>query len=304
LTVRGAANVQEIMRVPAAYSSAVRPVLAGSAQPAEWLGASACALYLITRRGDVLAVLTHDAVRLPCALVVSGSAAELPVTRLLPAVEHRHVTPASVGAGRVEWAGPGGVVTIAAVREWAPARVAVGAPRPAMLDALTRTVAGHDIGVQRELVGRLAQTGGDRVAQYAAVAALLGRGPGLTPSGDDVVAGFLLGARAFGIAVPGAVAAVVELARGATTALSAQLLEHAVRGECVPEVAAAAAELSGRPAPRDALTSLLAVGHTTGPALAAGLTSAAASAAPTPSTQVLGAGNAMLSMPVPGRGGS
>ena len=59
------------------------------------------------------------------------------------------------------------------------------------------------------------------------VAALLGRGPGLTPSGDDVLAGYLLGCRAFGIAGKGVRFAVLRSAPGATTTLSAALLRQA-----------------------------------------------------------------------------
>jgi hypothetical protein len=40
---------------------------------------------------------------------------------------------------------------------------------------------------------------GDHDASVAAAARLLGRAPGLTPSGDDVLAGFLIGAAAFGL---------------------------------------------------------------------------------------------------------
>lgn len=263
------------MRVAAAFSTALRPVLTGPVQPAEWLGASASALYLITRSSRVLAVVTHDAVRLPCALVLPSTAAELLLTGLVPAAGRGPLAPACVGAGRVEWVGPDGVVTVVGARQWAPARVAAGRPRRGALDALAAALAGRDIGVQRHRVAILAGAG-DPSAQFDAVAALLGRGPGLTPSGDDVVAGFLLGARALGRAVPGAAAAVADLAHGATTALSAQLLEHAVRGECVAEFASAVAALAANPAPNDAVGRLLAVGHTSGAALAVGLVSAAA----------------------------
>lgn len=267
------------MRVPAAFSTAVRPVLSGPVQPAEWLGASPSALYLITRSGAVLAIVTHDAVRLPCAMVLGRTAAELPLTELSPDPAQRLAVAASVGAGRIEWTGPTGVVTVVGVREWAPSVVAVGTALPSALAALSTAVAGHDIGVEAYRVARLADAGNE-AAQFAAAADLLGRGPGLTPSGDDVVAGFLLGARAFGHAAPGGAAAVGELAAGATTALSAQLLRHAVLGECVAQAAAVAAVLIGRRAPDDAVDQLLAVGHTSGAALAAGLLCAAALSVP------------------------
>lgn len=265
-----------MMRVPAAFSTAVRPILTGPVQPAEWLGASPSALYLITRSGTVLAILTHDAVRLPFALVLPRTAAESPLTDLVPAVSR---PPASVGGGRIEWANAGGAVSVRGVREWVPARVLAGRAGPVAVDAPVAASDGHDIGVERDRVAALAQAAGAE-DERRAVLALLGRGPGLTPSGDDVVAGFLLGARAFGSAVPGAVEAVGDHAATATTALSAQLLRHAVRGECVPEFAAAVAALTGRPAPSDALDRLLAVGHTSGAALAAGLLAAALRSAP------------------------
>jgi hypothetical protein len=212
-------------------------------------------------------------------MVLGRTAAELPLTELSPDPAQRLAVAASVGAGRIEWSGPTGVVTVAGVREWAPSVVAVGTALPSALAALSTAVAGHDIGVEADRVARLADAGNE-AAQFTAAADLLGRGPGLTPSGDDVVAGFLLGARAFGHAAPGGAAAVGELAAGATTALSAQLLRHAVLGECVAQAAAVAAVLIGRRAPDDAVDQLLAVGHTSGAALAAGLLCAAALSVP------------------------
>ncbi|PZS36017.1 MAG: hypothetical protein DLM58_02520 [Pseudonocardiales bacterium] len=277
------------MRVPAAFSTALRPVLTGPVQPAEWLGASPSALYLVARSGAVLAIVTHDAARLPCSLVLASTAAELPLIDLAPRAARRLASPASVGAGRVQWYGPTSIVTVTATREWAPSVITAAPPLPAALDQLSTAVATHDIGIEASWVARLACAGAGPEAQFAAVTALLGRGPGLTPSGDDVVAGFLLGARAFGsavpsgsdgedagAAVPGAAAAVTELAGHATTALSAQLLRHAMRGECVVQVATAVAALAGRRAPLDAIDRLLALGHTSGAALATGLLTAAA----------------------------
>jgi hypothetical protein len=253
----------------------MRPVLTGPIRPAEWLGASASALYLMTQCGTVLAILTHEAVRLPCAAVLAHTAAELPLTDLAPEPARR-LGSASVGAGRVRWTGRTGLVTIACAREWAPSVVTVGPALPSMVDALSVAVAKHDVGIEADRLARLTGAGEDPTTQFAAVAGLLGRGPGLTPSGDDVVAGFLLGARAFGQRVPGATAAVHELAGRATTALSAQLLRHASRGECVAQVATVVAGLTGGRAPDDAVDQLLAVGQTSGAALGAGLLSAAA----------------------------
>lgn len=67
-------------------------------------------------------------------------------------------------------------------------------------------------------------------------ASLLGRGEGLTPLGDDVLAGWLAVHRAAGVATP-EVDAVVATAPGRTTLLSATLLDCARHGEVLPEFA-------------------------------------------------------------------
>ena len=70
----------------AAGSSALRPVLEAPARPADFLGVTRGALYLrIAGPPGVLAVLTHDAVRLPCGLVLPTTSPELPLTSLAPA---------------------------------------------------------------------------------------------------------------------------------------------------------------------------------------------------------------------------
>ena len=69
-----------------------------------------------------------------------------------------------------------------------------------------------------------------------AVLDLLGRGPGLTPSGDDLLAGALLVLHAHGLTTALTRAVLTHLHR--TTALSASLLEAAAQGYAVPEVVA------------------------------------------------------------------
>ena len=69
------------------------------------------------------------------------------------------------------------------------------------------------------------------------VAALVGRGDGLTPYGDDVLCGWLAVARAAGLETPEVDAAVRALAP-TTTLLSATLLDCAMAGEAVPEFVA------------------------------------------------------------------
>jgi hypothetical protein len=258
------------MKVSGAWSTSVRDVVTGDVRAADWLGVCRSALYLRTGPDEVLAVLTRDAYRLPCAVVLPTTAGQLPLT----ALARVDGSPATIGQGRIAWDGPAGPVTVDCTRQWAPARVPLtGPPLPQELTELRRAVAGRDLGIEPERVAALAAAG-DRHRQARAAAALLGRGPGLTPSGDDVLAGFLLGARAFGRPSDGVERIVAVQASRATTALSAQLLRHAVRGECAGELAAVIGLLTGRGGAPDVLARLLAVGHTSGAALAQGLLAA------------------------------
>ncbi len=250
------------MRLDAAASSCLRSALAGPARPVTWLGATPWALYLrIPSTPGVVALLAHDAVRLPCALVLPTTAAELP----LASVSTGTRGDAMLGDGRLAWTGPAGPVVVRAVREWAPAKVCPGHTAAAVLAALRGALPGPAaLGIDGAPLADLV------TGSAAAVACLLGRGPGLTPAGDDVLAGFLLGARAFGLDAARVRAAVAAMAAAKTTALSAALLWHAARGECVDEVAAVVANPSG-----PAVGRLLRIGHTSGAALATGLATAA-----------------------------
>ncbi|HEY3365766.1 MAG TPA: DUF2877 domain-containing protein [Symbiobacteriaceae bacterium] len=108
-------------------------------------------------------------------------------------------------------------------------------------------------------------------AVTAAVAGLIGLGPGLTPGGDDFLAGVLAGLQCLGSPAARLLGDALERSAGRTTALSRQFLRWAVRGrygETVrgPFVAARA----GMPAAA-AIASLLAVGATSGGDTAAGI---------------------------------
>jgi Protein of unknown function (DUF2877) len=270
------------MRLSAAASSSLRAVLAGPPRPGTWLGATAAALYWqVAGEPGAVALLAHDAVRLPCALLLPSTTAELPLAA--PALAP--VTPAAeclIGDGVLTWRGAGGPIVVRAVREWRSATVCPTTGRPAVVSA-------SGLAAVRAVLPLPSATGVDwaSVAMLAtdpaaAVARLLGRGPGLTPAGDDVLAGFVLGARAFGLDTGVAHARIAALAPARTTALSAALLWHAARGECIDEVAAVVAQLAGAGSDgagcKTAVSRLLAVGHTSGAALATGLVAAAAAA--------------------------
>jgi hypothetical protein len=113
---------------------------------------------------------------------------------------------------------------------------------------------------------------------------VLGRGPGLTPEGDDVLAGAVATVRAFGAACgldPDRwVAPFEELdLDGVTTGLSATLLRLALRGHVIQPVHPLL-DLS-RQAPSSAVERLLRVGHSTGRAYAAAIAGTAAALAAT-----------------------
>jgi hypothetical protein len=104
---------------------------------------------------------------------------------------------------------------------------------------------------------------------------LLGAGPGLTPAGDDVVAGALAACALSGGGLsPVVVGRLLSRAREATTTLSAALLSCAAAGQVVPQAAGFLRALNGGGGVQPALGRLRAVGSTSGTALAVGLTAA------------------------------
>lgn len=107
-------------------------------------------------------------------------------------------------------------------------------------------------------------------------ARLLGAGPGLTPAGDDVLAGALVAAHAVDDPrLPGWQRSLRGLlATGRTTAVSRAMLECALEGYATPELADFVEAACARPVDDEALdrarSRLLHVGHTSGSALMAG----------------------------------
>lgn len=107
-----------------------------------------------------------------------------------------------------------------------------------------------------------------RIAEHAA--RLGGRGPGLTPEGDDVLAGLLLVAAAQG-SPPEGLAAIAASVR--TTAVASAFLAWAARGQCIAPAHDVLAELAvhGPHASTPACARLTAVGASSGGALLAGI---------------------------------
>lgn len=105
-----------------------------------------------------------------------------------------------------------------------------------------------------------------------AVAQLIGRGEGLTPLGDDVLAGWLVTRAAAGLD-HGDVGSAVLAATGRTTTVSATLLRRALAGESVPQLRDLLICVGAGAGPdqlRCRLDDVLAVGHTSGVGLALG----------------------------------
>lgn len=196
-----------------------------------------------------ICLVTPSAVRVPCALVLGAGA---------PVPDARVGDVGLIGGGELVLGG----VAYRPSRWWRPARPRIAAPPPAVhpppLDADTGAA-----------VADLADALASGAPLASPVAALLGRGPGLTPLGDDVLAGALVALVAAGSpAGPRLATEVRKAAFRCTTFVSAALLWHAARGECVPELAAL---LTGAPGAAEAL---LRVGHTSGAGLAHGVRAA------------------------------
>ncbi len=212
--------------------------------------------------GACLAVLSSRAVLVPCG--VRTQRPRLPVCHPGDRV--------TMGDGRVEL--PGLAVHVTQVVDTAvgvlgPGAVDRGAHllRPAAGDRLARALTE----LPAEAMQRLA------ACDAAAVAGLLGFGGGLTPLGDDVLAGWLAtGAATRHPALAAVRSGVTLLARQRTTTLSATLLECAARGEGVPQFRALLRGMAtGDPAlVRRSVDDLLDVGDTSGSGLVLGALSA------------------------------
>ncbi|MFG2000033.1 DUF2877 domain-containing protein [Spirillospora sp. NPDC048911] len=279
------------LRPPAAgaASLALRPLIDAPRVQARVIAVFPTAVYLELRgpgesgaaEPRVVAVVSSDAVRLPNAVVVVAASRERPFHAV------REGSDAFVGDGRVEMDG----LQVRVRRWWDPAPSLGALSVPALargvrgletaLDAAGGTagcgLAGHPDPL------RLARhcAAGELAGAVEAAERIVGLGPGLTPSGDDILAGLLVSLRLVGGAVrhggtavwlAGWLGAAVTTDAGTrTTALAATLLHCAAGGQAGAEVAAVLRGVAGHEPPAPAVRRLLSAGHTSGADLAWGV---------------------------------
>ncbi|MCU1670014.1 MAG: hypothetical protein JWP40_2941 [Blastococcus sp.] len=270
--------------VPASASTGIAALLRGPVRHARVLMSVPAAVYLLVpgeRGSDVVGVLTSDAARLPLGCVLFRPSNGRPLVTLPQGAQ------AEVGGGRIVV----GDLAVSAAAWWNP-RPRLPSLRPALLPEgvrqLRTTLYGEGVphsaftlpGLPTGPGGPLAALRGavrraDLDAALRTATRLIGLGPGLTPAGDDVMAGTIAGLVLLGH--PSAerfAAGVYSLAVGRTTELSRALLRHAASGHVSGEYAAVLHGLVGERPLAPAVSTLLATGSTSGRAMALGLCTA------------------------------
>ena len=265
--------------VPVAASAALRPLLAGAPAPGTLLGAGGRAAW--ARAGDAVVVIGGaGGVRMPNGIEIPAAQAADLFGGLAGG------DPCSAGEGRLAL----GAWELHPVRWWPPRPVLPRVPPTALLNRVASAREGF-ADVDDAGLGDALAAGGAATAVLQAAQRLIGKGPGLTPLGDDVLAGAVAAALLLGEAaghrrlcrmVAQAAPALCAAARERTTALAATLLRHACRGEVDEASAALLRALCGCGDPAPALEALRALGHTSGAGLATGLLAGAAAAGGSP----------------------
>jgi hypothetical protein len=273
---------RQVTAVPAAASTGVAALLRGPVRRARILASTPTGVYLHVpgeRDGDVVGVLTSDAVRMPLGCVLFRPSTGRPLVSSSATAE--------VGGGRVVV----GDLAVSAAAWWDP-RPRLPSARPALLPEgvrqLRTTLYGDGVPHSAfELPGLPTGPGGPLAALRGAVrradldaalrtaTRLIGMGPGLTPAGDDVMAGTVAGLVLLGHpAAPRFAAGVNALAACRTTELSRAVLRHAAAGRVSSEYAAVLHALVGERPLAPAVDALLTSGSTGSRATALGLCTA------------------------------
>jgi hypothetical protein len=236
----------------------VRRLLERRPGAVDLLGVATHAVWLGLDEG-VLVVADRSSVRLPIGVELPGDDPWIePDQRVY------------VGDGRID----AGHVVIEVGRWWNPVPALGRVDTTTLHDAVelidSRIPRRSDDGLARALAGR------DEHGLFLAAGDLLGRGRGLTPDGDDILAGALaasillrrsLGRPAFALDRR----PLLDLASQRTTALSTALIGAAIDGAVADPVARMLAAMCGRGDLPAAIDEVLAIGHSSGASLATGL---------------------------------
>jgi len=265
VTVVSAPATVSIQPIAAVAATPLADLLLGSRRSGSILGASAGATWLEVD-DRVLVLSGQRGARLPNSVITA--------TRFRPEASTAVPTPAAViiGEGGIECTGQ----HIRVSRWWHPCPE-LPPTRPSQIRDLAQACA--------QLVPVLDDAGiGEALARRSlsellrAGEGLLGKGPGLTPEGDDIIVGALasyrLLGRATGLAANGFLARVerslVPTACRRTTRLSASLIGHALHGEVADALGRLLRAFTGRAELIPAVRALSALGHSSGPAMAFG----------------------------------
>jgi hypothetical protein len=238
--------------IPAAISNLLAPLVDGAPRACTVIGATTVSWHVrICEAGgaehdpdvSLISVQLPEAERLPCSIVVGR--------------------PPRILLGDRGWIGHGVVrfdaVEIVSARWIRPPRPRIHAASTFLAACRNLPIIEPDhVGLPQHTVGRPTE--------------LLGRGPGLTPSGDDVLAATLVVHHALGLPTPGWLPSRLGKA---TTPLSAQLLRLAAQGYCCDRLASLMQALDHGDDPAEATQRLAALGGTTGRAMLLGLRHAA-----------------------------
>ena len=159
-------------------------------------------------------------------------------------------------------------------------------PRPNLPSLTTTRLRARIAGLPSEVPNvdpsrlRAALTARSPNALLAAARPLLGKGAGLTPEADDYLAGALAGTQVLSQAigderairmVDAVARPLTELATARTTSFSAALIQYALRGQVAAPAGSLLRAFAGRGDVGPSHRVLSRVGHSSGPALAAGM---------------------------------
>ncbi|ROO83926.1 uncharacterized protein DUF2877 [Actinocorallia herbida] len=255
LLVTEPADGTSLPPVPGAASLALREVLERPRTPARVVAVFPSSVYLLLKSGAD-----------PRVVVLAGSDEARPANSVIVPSVSRHQPFAGVREGDEAWVGDGlveaGDFGVRVKRWWDPRPVlgpltTAGLRHSVMalenvLDPAACGLAGHP--GPAALAAHCAA--GDLARAVPAAERIVGLGPGLTPSGDDVLAGLLLSLRLLGSVLDGGgravwlagwlAAAVTADTETRTTPMGAAALHCAAAGRPAAEAAAVLRGLAGR----------------------------------------------------------